>query len=91
MSNTYTFSIIQNNILSVDDHGNGSVNISASNFTIPNPIAGLPTNLAQLITQVPNNYINFVYYLSPSGQVSSHDCYATYTLNVVGTLSNGTF
>ncbi|AUL77469.3 mg777 protein [Tupanvirus deep ocean] len=86
-----SFSIYKNNILNCDSHGNASASFGASDLPIPTGvISGAPSNLHDLVSQVGANAVTMSYYAQANGKVSSHDCWATYTLYVQGRLSDGT-
>ena len=82
-----SFSIYSNGILNPDSNGNGTVTINQSTLTVPqNVIPGAPTTLADLTNA--GVALTLSYYIQATGSVSSHDCWATYTLYVSGTLPN---
>lgn len=83
------FTIYKNNIFTCDSHGNGSYTFNPQDFSIPvGTISGSPSNLHDLYQMVGSNNISIDYYVSATGSVTGHDCWATFTLYASGILSN---
>jgi hypothetical protein len=89
---SYSFTIEQQNILNTNSKGDGSVSILPQNYLVPQDIKGLPGNLQILYNMFqPNNNISFGYAVKAKGRVSSHDCWATYTLYTSSRLDDGSY
>lgn len=85
----YTFTIYKNNVMKLDDDGDGEKKFKPTDLAIPNPPTGYPTTLPELATLVGVKNMSISYYVQATGSVSSHDCWASYTLSVQADMVKG--
>lgn len=86
---TNTFSIYKNYIFTCNSHGVGSYTFNSQDLPIPaGTITGSPATLQDLYQMVGPNNISIDYYVSALGSVSSHECWAVYTLYATAVISD---
>lgn len=94
VSDSYSFSFVIDNFLTLSSSGGGDYKFTASDYNLPSHnvqmIPGMPDNLFTLIAEIPSPYLIITYDVSGSGNLGGHECYMTYTLYTDVSFYDGT-
>jgi len=88
---TYTFSFVIDNFLTLYTGGGGSYIFGANDYNIPSTyvLPGMPDNLTNLIALVPSQYLSLTFAFSGTGNLGGFDCDRQYTLYANVSFYNG--
>lgn len=77
---TYQFEVVKNISNAINNQGQMSYTFTNADFPMPRDLPGVPATVSEFLALLDPQYYTMTWSVSPTGTVSSHDCYVTQQL-----------